>query len=177
MRQENSNVNSDIYKANFEQLFKNYYSPLYYYALHLISDTEICKDLVSDTFRYVWEHIGDIRMDTARVYMYTHLHRLCIDYLRHQNMKVEKEEVYISMLKEWNVNDWMESELRIKNIMRLIEEMPPLTRTVMQQCYVHKKKYAEVAALTGLSESGVRKHIMKGLDILRTFFSVKYKKR
>lgn len=30
--------------------------------------------------------------------------------------------------------------------------------------------------MTGLSESGVRKQIMKGLDTIRSFFSVKYKK-
>lgn len=80
------------------------------------------------------------------------------------------------MLREWNDDDWRESEARIVTIMRLIEEMPSLTRTVMEQCYVYKKMYREVAQLTGLSESGVRKHVMKGLNIIREHFSVKYKK-
>lgn len=60
--------------------------------------------------------------------------------------------------------------------MRLIENMPPTTRLVMEQCYLYKKKYKDVAEMTGLSESGVRKQIMKGLDTIRSFFSVKYKK-
>lgn len=30
--------------------------------------------------------------------------------------------------------------------------------------------------MIGLSESGVRKHIMKGLNTIRSYFSIKYKK-
>lgn len=177
MKKEEENNRPETLKRNFEQLFKENYSPLYYYALSLIPDSEICKDLVSDTFHFVWENIATLRMETAKTYLHTHLHRLCIDHLRRSGMMLNKAESYLAMFREWNENDWEESEERICSIMRLIEQMPPLTRTVMEQCYLHKKKYSEVALLTGLSESGVRKHVMKGLDTIRQFFSVKYKKR
>ena len=177
MEEEKENNQSDALKDKFETLFKENYSCLYYYALHFIPDSEICKDLVSDTFHFIWENIETLRMETAKVYMYTHLQRLCIDYLRRLGMAVSKTDSYLAMLREWNENDWRESEERIQNIMCLIKQMPTLTRTVMEQCYIYKKKYVEVAEFTGLSESGVRKHVMKGLNIIRRYFSVKYKKR
>ncbi|MEY8686712.1 sigma-70 family RNA polymerase sigma factor [Bacteroides sp. AN502(2024)] len=177
MKEDKENNRSDALKSKFEELFKDNYSRLYYYALHFIQDSEVCKDLVSDTFHFIWENIDSLRMETAKVYIFTHLQRLCLDYLRHSGMMVAKTDSYLAMLKEWNGNDWRESEARIQKIMCLINDMPPLTRTVMEQCYIHKKKYIEVAGITGLSESGVRKHVMKGLNIIREYFSVKYKKR
>lgn len=166
----------DALRSAFERFFKENYSRLYYYALRYIPDAEICKDLVSDSFHFMWERIETFRTDTALTYMYTHVQHLCIDYIRRSEMKEANVPSYLSMLKEWNATDWQESEERIQTIMRLIEKMPSVTREVMEQCYLYKKKYREVAAMTGLSESGVRKHIMKGLDIIRSYFSVKYKK-
>lgn len=163
-------------EKDFEDFFTANYSRFYYYALRYIPDAEVCKDLVSDTFHFMWERIDTFRMDTALTYMYTHLQRLCIDHLRRQDRQASNENDYLSMLREWNSNDWRESEERIRTIMQLIREMPPLTRTVMEECYIHKKMYREVAALTGLSESGVRKHVMKGLDTIRRHFSITYKK-
>lgn len=166
----------EFLKKEFEVFFQTNYSRFYYYALRYIPDPETCKDLVSDSFHFMWERIETFRMDTALTYMYTHLYHLCIDYLRRQERQEDSKGSYLSMLQEWNDDGRRESEARIGIIMRLIEEMPLLTRTVMEQCYIYKKKYCEVAQMTGLSESGVRKHVMKGLNIIRQYFSVKYKK-
>lgn len=163
-------------RNTFEQFFKDYYSCLYYYALRYIPDEEVCKDLVSDSFHHLWENIDTFRPDTALTYMYTHVRYLCIDYIRHSNMAEAHIPSYLTMLREWNDDDRHESEERILTIMHLIEEMPENTRFVMEQCYLHKKKYCEVAEMMGVTESAVRKHIMKGLNLIRTHFSVKYKK-
>ncbi len=117
-----------------------------------------------------------MQMDTALTYMYTHLQRLCIDYLRKQERTESNKQSYLSEVRNWNGAEDREKEERIKTIMRLIEQMPPQTRSIMEQCYLEKKTYREVALLTGLTESGVRKHIMKGLNTIREYFSVNYKK-
>ena len=126
--------------------------------------------------QFMWERIENMQMDTALTYMYTHLQRLCIDYLRKQERTENNKQSYLSEVRNWNGAEEREKEERIKTIMRLIEQMPPQTRSIMEQCYLEKKTYREVALLTGLTESGVRKHIMKGLNTIREYFSVNYKK-
>ena len=128
-REKSEMPTDDSRKRDFEVFFRESYSCLYYYALHLIPDPELCKAS------------------------------------------------YLHMLQEWNDDERRESEQRIATIMELIARMPALTRTVMEKCYIEKKLYREVAQEVNLTESGVRKHVMKGLDIIRRFFSVKYKKR
>lgn len=163
-------------RMEFEQFYKENWARFYYYALTLIPDDEICKDLVNDSFRYLWERVDMFQPETARTYMYTHVHHLCIDHIRHTKMEENNREQYLNMVREWNDKEHRESEERIRIIMQLIEEMQEPTHTIMEQCYLYKKKYREVAVMVGLSESGVRKHIMKGLNRIRTFFNVKYKK-
>lgn len=166
----------DILRKNFEIFFRENYARFYYYALRFIPEEEACKDLVSDTFSFMWERIENMQMDTALTYMYTHLQRLCIDYLRKRERTENNKQSYLSEVRNWNGAEEREKEERIKTIMRLIEQMPPQTRSIMEQCYLEKKTYREVALLAGLTESGVRKHIMKGLNTIREYFSVNYKK-
>lgn len=69
-----------------------------------------------------------------------------------------------------------EEDERIAVIQQVMEEMPPRTKFVIEQCYFENKKYDEVAEILGLSRDGIRKNIMKGLALLRNAFSVNYKK-
>ena len=168
--------NQEYLRTEFEKFYKENYSRFYYYALTLVPDAEICKDLINDSFHYLWERIASFQPQTARSYMYTHVHHLCVDHIRHAQMVENNRDAYLNMVREWNDREHLESEERIRIIMQMIDEMQEPTHTIMEQCYLYKKKYKEVAAMVGLSESGVRKHIMKGLDIIRAFFKVNYKK-
>ena len=138
----------DILRKNFEIFFRENYARFYYYALRFIPEEETCKDLVSDTFSFMWERIENMQMDTALTYMYTHLQRLCIDYLRKQERTENNKQSYLSEVRNWNGAEERKKEERIKTIMRLIEQMPPQTRSIMEQCYLEKKTYREVALLT-----------------------------
>ena len=59
---------------------------------------------------------------------------------------------------------------------RVMEQMPPRIKFILEQCYFENKKYDEVADILGLSRDGIRKNVMKGLAMLRNAFSVNYKK-
>lgn len=167
---------NEYLKRDFSSFFKENYTRLYFYALRFIPDSEICKDIVSDSFHFMWENIDSVKMNTALTYLYTHIRFRCIDHIRQTKMKNMNIPSYIAMLEEWQIADWNESEERIQTIMQLIAKMPPPTQKIMEECYLNNKKYREVAQMMGISESGVRKHIIKGLSIIREYFSVKYKK-
>lgn len=163
-------------KEEFELFFKRKYSYLYFFALRYTHDEEIAKDLVFECFHFLWEHIDTFRPETALTYTLTHLQRLCIDWLRKKNLQETNMPSYLAKIKEWNEEQWNESEQRIQIIMDIISKMPPMTCDIMKECYLNKLKYKEVADKYSISEHSVKKHIMKGLDIIRTFFSVKYRK-
>ncbi|OJU53837.1 MAG: hypothetical protein BGN96_08970 [Bacteroidales bacterium 45-6] len=160
----------------FEKFFRENYSRFYYYALHFISDPEICKDIVSDAFRHLWEKDGEIIPETLHAYMFNRIRNACIDNIRHTQVEDSYIREHQRLASEMDDESWMESEKRIKRIMEIIEGLPALTRMIMEQNYLHQKKYKEMADMFEMSESGIRKHVMKGLEIIRKEFSVNYKK-
>lgn len=85
-------------EENFKNFFKENYNRFYYYALRFIRDTEICRDIVSDSFQYMWERRDNIVLETARSYMYSHVHHLCIDYLRKEKMKENNADKYLTFI-------------------------------------------------------------------------------
>lgn len=163
-------------EKEFERFFAENYSRLYYYALHYISDSEICKDIVSESFRYLWEKLDAVRVDTMLTYMFTHVRNLCIDHIRHAEVENSYLNSQLNFVSEMDDESWKETEIRIEQIMQVLDTLPSQTKFIMEQNYLHKKKYKEIAEIVGMTESGVRKHIMKGLDTIRSYFSVKYKK-
>ena len=74
---------------SFEQLYKENYARLYYYAFRFITDEEVCKDIVNDVFEKAWQHFGELKPETASAYLYAQIRNRCIDHLRH--LQVEEQ--------------------------------------------------------------------------------------
>ena len=48
-----------------------------------------------------------------------------------------------------------------------MEKLTPHTRHILEECYIQRKKYQEVAEELNISVSAVRKHIVKALQVIR----------
>lgn len=55
-------------------------------------------------------------------------------------------------------------------ILQLIEQLPPARKKVFTMSRLEGKSYEEIAALLGISRNGVKDHIVKALNFLRTHF-------
>ncbi|WP_455672618.1 RNA polymerase sigma-70 factor [Phocaeicola sp.] len=163
------------YNSEFEQLFKDNYARLYYYAFRFISDAETCKDIVNDVFEKAWKQFEAIQKETITAYLYANVRNKCIDHLRHTQVEEQYAGFYRAVTQEEADSDFSEREERIARIERVIEELTDPTKTILKECYYENKKYREVADEFGISISGVKKHIMKALRLIREEFSIKKK--
>lgn len=165
-------------QLTFKELFSENYSRLYYVALYLLNDSETARDAVYDSFATVWEEFR--KESNPPKYNYTYLYKVvhshCVDMLRHQNVHNKYAMLYKQLHDDGLLYDDNDKDSRLEIIYKVLEEMPPRTRFIMEQCYFEDKKYVEVAEILGLSRDGIRAQVMKGLEMLRNVFSVKYKK-
>lgn len=164
-------------KDEFEQLYKDNYARLYYYAFQFISDAEICKDIINDVFEKAWNQFASLRQDTFSSYLYTSVRHKCIDHLRHSMIEAQYADFYRTITREQADTDFNEREERIARIERVIEELTDPTKTILKECYYENKKYQEVADEFGISANGVKKHIMKALKRIRQEFGIKNKSK
>ena len=147
--------------SRFEQLYKENYARLYYYAFRFITDEEVCKDIVNDVFEKAWLHFEDLKPDTATAYLYVQTRNRCIDHLRHRQDEEQYADFYRIVTEEDADIAPDEMEERVQRIEKCIEQLKDPTKTILKECYFDNKKYQEVAEEIGITIHGIKKHIMK----------------
>jgi len=163
-------LKSLLRQKEFDTIFTGNYSRLYMYALHLTNDSEISRDIVSDVFSQLWEDFSSIDKSTVHAYLTTNVRHKCIDHLRHLIVVSRYSETYLNEAEQFytDTSDEREQERLIEN---MLSELPPITRQILEECYLHQHKYSEVAQKMNISPNTVKKHISKALKILRTKFN------
>lgn len=153
--------------ADFELFFKENYLRFYLFAFHLIDDEEMSRDVVSDAFEYVWNNYRKIEISNWKAYMYSYIRNKCIDFIRHKMVQQKYANYYLQITQESEESGYEEQDERIEQIREALNSLTPRTRLVLQECYINKKKYKEVAADLEISINSVKKHIIKALKTIR----------
>lgn len=156
----------------FQQLFKEHYPRLFYYALQITHDYEASRDIVSETFARVWGQWGQVDMARVEVLLGVAVRRRCVDHLRHLTVRSEYLQYYLHAVDECYV-DTDESLKRQRQVDVLMAELSEPTKTIMRKCYLEHKKYDVVAAEMHIHHDTVKRHVMKALRTLREKFSGK----
>ena len=144
-------------RATFDKMFNEWYAQFVYFAYYFINDAEVCRDIVSDAFEYLWRNYEKIEEATAKTYLYTIIRTRCIDYLRKQNIHEEYVEFTAQLTDKMIEGDSQNSDSRVLRIREAMKKLTPY----------NYKKYKEVAEELNVSVAAVHKNIVKALRILR----------
>ncbi|MDR0893477.1 MAG: sigma-70 family RNA polymerase sigma factor [Mediterranea sp.] len=154
-------------RSAFDVMFNEWYAQFVYFAYYFIGDTEVCRDIVSDAFEYLWRNFEKVEEATAKAYLYTVIRTRCIDYLRRQNVHEEYVAATTLLSEKMVEMDLKHPDSRILRIRKAMEKLTPYNRQILESCYIHKKKYKEVAAELNVSVAAIHKNIVKALRVLR----------
>ena len=95
-----------------ENWVDNYADYLFNYAIGRVSDAEMAKDLVQETFIAGLKSAKNFKGDAAeRTWLIAILKRKVIDYYRKSNSKKGKAEVRINYSTEEDEGDWLEERV------------------------------------------------------------------
>ncbi|MGC9375129.1 MAG: RNA polymerase sigma factor [Bacteroidales bacterium] len=79
-------MDKKINKINLKQWVNDFTKLLYYRALYKVSDDELAKDLVQETFLAAAENISSFKGDSApKTWLFAILNHKIIDYYRSKN--------------------------------------------------------------------------------------------
>ena len=154
-------------RAAFDKMFNEWYAQFVYFAYYFINDAEVCRDIVSDAFEYLWRSYEKIEESTAKTYLYTIVRTRCIDYLRKQNIHEEYIEFTSQVTDKMIESDSQCSDSRVLRIREAMKKLTPYNYRILEACYIHNKKYKEVAEELNVSVAAIHKNIVKALRILR----------
>lgn len=153
---------------DFDALFREYYEPLYYFALRYVPDEDDCHDIVSGVFEQLWGSLSEVRRTTVRALLYTQVRNRCIDKLRHDKQKVQYADYVAAHSARYiETKEFDQQEERERIVEEVLDSMGEPTHSILVACYVDGLKYKDVAEKMQISINTVKKHVMKALRIIR----------
>ncbi len=154
-------------KTAFDRMFSEWYAQMVYFAYYFVNDGEVAKDVVSDAFEYLWRNFGKIEQSTAKTYLYSVIRARCIDHLRKQDIHERYVEFATALSTRMAGANKDQPDERIHAIRRAMQKLTPYNHHILEECYLHNKKYKEVAEQLNVSVAAIHKNIVKALRILR----------
>lgn len=139
-----------------------YSDNVYRFVLKHLRDEMSAKDIVQDTFMKVWLKHEEIQADKVKSYLFTTAYHCLVDWVKREkrNGDIEKAELTLASAPglEFDVSAILEEALN---------KLPEIQKTVVLLRDYEGYNYAEIADITGLSESQVKVYIFRARQALK----------
>lgn len=153
-------------KREFEELFRNYFSPLMAFSRRILGDEDDAREVVHQVFINLWEKRSELDLSTSlKSYLYTSVNNRSLNVIRDRK-KFSSEEVPESA-GEWDVSAQIEAMELEEKIRAAIKTLPERCREVFELNRFEGLKYSEIASQLDISVKTVENQMTKALKILR----------
>ena len=148
------------------------------FALRFVHNRDAAEELISESFKRLWEKRDEVDFENIEAYFYTSLRYACLNWLRNRQTQFKiRNEIYdatyrllkydIATLEKFDPNLIYANEIR--DIMhRQLNRMPELTRMVFLDSRFNDLSYDEIAGKYGVTIFKVKREIYTATHRLRT---------
>lgn len=158
------------YSRQFDRIYLEYFTALHRYAFTLLQDEIQAEEMVHQVFLVILEKKRTINIHTSlKAYLYRSVHNECLNYLKHEKVKINHQIYATHTLEQTSAatsEDMEYKQLRLQ-LKKAIAELPSQCRTIFELSRFEEMKYAEIAAVLGLSVKTVEAQMSKALKRLR----------
>lgn len=156
----------------FDELFKQYSKPLFYYAVKFVED-EAARDIVQDVFEKLWSDQKITVKQSLNSLLFTMVRNSCLQnlekqkvrnkYLESNKLKLQEDELQFYMNEGTSL---IEQELENK-LHEVLENLPERCKQIFLLSRFGNKKNREIAEELDISVKAVEKQISKALTSIR----------
>lgn len=142
----------------FKQRFLPFHPKLYRIALALVESPEDAEDILQEAYTRLWSKRASLEaVQNPEAFAITIVRNLCLDFLRspRSNSRSEPLEA-ITLPSEDSPDRQVEQRDQLRQMRRLIEELPPNQRQVIRLRGMEDCSLEEIAQITGFSDANVR---------------------
>ncbi len=157
---------SQNFHTEFEKLFREYFTPLVWYAMKYVKDQDTAREIVHSVFVALWEKSDTIDFSKpVKPYLYTSVSNRSVNYLRDHKKFTGEEKIDPSGFTE--DSDSLETRETEEIIYAAIASLPEKTKEIFEMSRFEHKKYHEIAETLGISVKTVEARMSEALRILR----------
>lgn len=137
---------------------------VYRFVLKHIKDKDVAKDIVQDSFEKMWRRIDTIDATKSKTYLFTTAYHTLVDYTRKDAKQAKFNEV------DFNQHSHNKQYSDLKEVLNKgLEQLPEIQKTVLLLRDYEGYDYAEIGAITQLSESQVKVYIFRARTFLKNY--------
>lgn len=155
-------------KQDIQNLYRDYYEAILGFVLSYVKLADIAEDITQDLFLNIIEKEYK-EIENIKAYLFTSAKNRALNYLK----KVSKEaQIKDALYKEYEtLHGSLEEDIADLEYQKLLnhylEKLSPQNSAVFKLCRDKGKSYQEAAEELGISQSAVKKHMVKSMKILK----------
>jgi len=159
----------------FVVLFEQTHLLTYNLACVLLQDTEEAKDIVSEVYIRVFQHIAELRDPHSFIRWLTVItHNVCHDHLHGRTLPILPDGA--ADCPEDNIEEWLQKESLHNTIERMMTLLPEPQQRAVQDVYFHQLTLGEAAALEDCSINTIKSRLYYARETLRRIIEAEEKR-
>ena len=156
-------------RSVFEKFFIDNYDSLFRLAYGMVREEEAARDIVHDVMEQMWLSLDTLLEEKNQLPAFARrlVYNKCIDFFRRKSVRDGYAYLQLKVSSEAYLSEPDAHEERVRQLLKALDDLPPLTRRILTECYFNGRKRCDTAQLLGISESTVKKHIMSAFKYFR----------
>ena len=152
-------------RNDIEQLFKAHYAQMYRLAVALLHDDYLARDIIHDVFASLLDSPIEILVTCG--YLVKAVRNRCLNHIRDCEIHQRIANRYFLENEEYDSEEWPDEETIARIYCLIKSEISPQARRVMELRFSEGLPFARIAAVMGISETAVYRHLSHALTIIR----------
>jgi RNA polymerase sigma-70 factor (ECF subfamily) len=157
----------------FDDLFRKYSKPLFYYAAKFVED-EVARDIVQDLFVRLWSDHSITISKSLNSLLFTAVRNSCLQHIEKQKVRNKYAESARFAMQEEELRFYMEEKTSLieqeleDKLNEVLNSLPERCREIFSMSRFVNKKNKEIAEELDISVKAVEKQITRALATIRT---------
>jgi len=139
---------------SFQDLYESYVSEVYRFSLWLTGDSQEAEDITSETFVRVWVHLGKIRTETLKAYLFTISRNIHLGHRRKRKRQVALEDDHPDPFP--GPEERTLTHIALDRVLKTLQAYPEIDRAAFVLRVQHELPYDEIARILDLSSPAAK---------------------
>jgi RNA polymerase sigma-70 factor (ECF subfamily) len=151
----------------FDELMIRYERQIYRVCYRFVENRDDAMDLAQEVFIKAFEHLATFRRESSlKTWLYRIAMNHCINHVKKHSQEFVDVTEYTGSVNA-SVHSQMEDEEQREHFRRLVKQLPPKQKAIVEMRINEQLSYDEIAKISGRSVSTIKASVFFALEKLR----------